>query len=261
LCTEAISVQTRILAFHRQQAATQPSTRHNARPSDAQPVEHPLGAAKLALGFMTSLGGGLLIFLIAAGHVGNEWDGRTIKSLLSQEGRRTRVLGAKVASVWVAAVAILALDWVVLAAASVILKAQYPLAGPGLSWSSAWTAIAADAARAPFVMAVFALLGVAAAVTMRNALGAFALAGGVTIASLTAAGNFPAVAPWTIAYWVSGWMQFRSHGYVIYHFWVDGFPASVRSPGALVGFVGLLAVAGVVATAAAMLLRRMDVTV
>jgi hypothetical protein len=35
-------------------------------------------------------------------------------------------------------------------------RAAYPLPGPGLSWSGAWSAVAADAARAPLIMAVFA---------------------------------------------------------------------------------------------------------
>jgi len=119
-----------------------------------------------------------------------------------------------------------------------LLKAAYPLSGPSLSWSSAWSTVAADAARAPVILAVFVVLGVGAVVILRNALGAFALAAGFVAASLLAAGNFSAVAPWTLTYWVSGWMQFRSHGYVIYHFWVDGFPASIHNPGVVAGLIG-----------------------
>jgi ABC-type transport system involved in multi-copper enzyme maturation permease subunit len=260
LCDQAVSVQTQINAYHRQLAATSPSTRHNGRPSDALPVEHPLAAGKIAIGFMASLGGALLVLLLAAGHMGGEWDRRTIKTLLCQDGTRWRVVVAKIASLWIAAVAILIVDWVVLAVASPVLRAAYPLPGAGLSWSAAWTSVAADVARAPMIIAVYAVLGVAASVIIRNSLGAFALAGGLLIGSLAAAGNFSAVAPWTLAYWVSGWMQFRSHGYVIYHFWVDGFPASVRSPGALSGFVALLGTIAAVVTVAVVVFRRADVT-
>jgi ABC-type transport system involved in multi-copper enzyme maturation permease subunit len=203
----------------------------------------------------------LLILLLGSGHVGNEWDQRTMKTVLCQDGRRWRILSAKVASLWLAALAILILDWMVLAALSPVLKATYPLSGTGLSWSAAWSTVAADAARAPVVIAVFAMVGVAAPVILRNALGAFALAAGVVVASLAAAGNFSALAPWTLAYWVSGWMQFRSHGYVIYHFWVDGYPASVHAPGALTGFIGLLVASAVVAASAVALFRRADVSV
>jgi hypothetical protein len=107
---------------------------------------------------------------------------------------------------------------------------------------------------------VFALLGLTASVIVRNALGAFALASTVLIASLAAAGNFAAVAPWTLAYWVSGWMQFRSHGYVIYHFWVDGFPGSVHPPGTLSGFIGLVGVVAAAALTAFAVFQHTDVT-
>jgi ABC-type transport system involved in multi-copper enzyme maturation permease subunit len=260
LCDRAVAVQEQIQAFQQQQAKVKPETRHTARPSDALPVEHPLSAGKLAVGFMASLPGALLVFLLAAGHVGNEWNGRTIKALLCQDGRRWRVFAAKVASLWAAAIAILIVDWVALAALSPVLKAACPLPGQALSWSSAWSAVAADAARAPVIIAVFALLGAAAAVLIRNTLGAFVLAGGVVLTSLLAAGNFAAVAPWTLTYWVAGWMQFRSHGYVIYHFWVDGFPASVHSPGALTGSIGLLGVIAASAIAGLVVFQRADIT-
>lgn len=260
LCDRALAVQEDIRTFQHQQALAKPETRHNARPTDALPVEHPLSAGKLAAGFMASLPGALLIFLLAAGHVGNEWNGRTIKMALCQDGRRWRLYAAKVASLWVVAVGLLILDWALLAAVSPALKAAYPLPGPGLSWSAAWSSVATDAARAPVVMAVFAVLGTAAAVIVRNALGAFAVAGSFVLASLLAAGNISALAPWTLAYWVSGWMQFRSHGFVIYHFWVDGFPGSVRSPGTLTASVGLLGVMAVLSAVAVLIFRRVDIT-
>jgi ABC-type transport system involved in multi-copper enzyme maturation permease subunit len=261
LCDEAVSVQVKINTYHRRQAAAEPSTRHNGRPSDALPVEQPLGAGKIALGFMASLGGAMLVLLLAAGHVGSEWDHRTMKTVLCQDGTRWRILATKVASLWIAALAILALDWMVLAAASPILKANYPLSGPGLSWSAAWSTVAADAARAPLIIAVFALVGVAASVIVRNALGAFALAAGFVVASLSVAGNFSACAPWTLAYWVSGWMQYRSHGFVIYHFWVDGFPATVHPPSVLAGSIGLLGMIAVIATSGVVVFRRADITI
>jgi len=261
LCDRAVLVQQQIDAYQRQRLAALPSTRHNARPGDASPVEQPLGAAKLALGFMASLPGALVVMLLAAGHVGDEWTDRTIKAVLCQEGRRWRVLAAKLISLWGAALALTLLEWSVLAAASPALAALYPLPGRGLSWSAAWASMAADAARAPLVMALFVLLGVTAAVLVRNALGGFALAAGALVASLALAGNVPAVAPWTAAYWVSGWMQFHSHGFVIYHFWVDGYPSSVGRPGALVGGAGLLGLMVLAAAVAVAVFRRADVTV
>ena len=202
-----------------------------------------------------------MILLLAAGHVANEWNGRTMKTVLTQEGRRWRVLAAKAASLWLAAMAIVAVDWIALALLSPILKAAYPLGHPGLSWSAALSAVAADAARAPLVIAVFATLGVAAAVVVRNTIGAFAIASGILVASITGAGNLAAVAPWTLAWWVSGWMRFRSHGYVIYHFWVDAFPGHASHPGYVSGLIGVAGAIVVLAAVAVGVFRRVNIRV
>jgi ABC-type transport system involved in multi-copper enzyme maturation permease subunit len=261
LCHRAVAVQEQIDAYRLQQAAAAPDSRHDAHAQDALPVEQPLAAGKLAVGFMASLPGALLILLLAAGHVANEWNGRTMKTVLTQEGRRWRVLAAKAASLWLGAMAMVAVDWIALALLSPILKAAYPLAHGGLSWSAAFSAVAADAARAPLVIAAFATLGVAAAVVVRNTIGAFAVASGVLVASITAAGNLAAVAPWTLAWWVSGWMRFRSHGYVIYHFWVDAFPGHTNHPGYVAGLIGVAgAMVGLAAVAVAVF-RRVDIRV
>jgi ABC-type transport system involved in multi-copper enzyme maturation permease subunit len=209
---------------------------------------------------MASLGGALLIILLATSHLGNEWDRRTLKTLLTQTGTRWKVLAAKTASIWIAAIAVTAIDWATLAAVSPLLKSAYPLPGPGLSWSDAWSAVAAESARAPLVLAIYALLGLAAAVLVRGALGAFALAAGLLVASLAAAGNVAAIAPWTPAYWVSGWMGFHSHGYVIYHFWVDGFPAGVTPPTVLAGVVGLGGLTLLVTLISTVVFGRTDIT-
>jgi len=259
LCNRAVAVQEQIDAYRLRQATAAPDSRHNANPQDALPVEQPLAAGKLAVGFMASLPGALLVLLLAAGHVANEWNGRTMKTVLTQEGRRWRVLAAKAASLWIVAMAMLAVDWIALALLSPILKAAYPLGHPGSSWSAAWSAVAVDAARAPLVIATFVALGVAAAVVVRNTIGAFAVASGILVASITGAGNLAAVAPWTLAWWVSGWMRFRSHGYVIYHFWVDAFPGHASPPGYISGLLGLAGAIVVLAVVAVGVFRRANI--
>lgn len=258
LCEQAIAVQQQITALREQQAKGKPESRHSRQQSDALPVEHPLGAGKLPAGFMASLPGALLILLLAGGHVGNEWNGKTIKCLLCQEGRRWRILAAKVVTLWSAGLALLAVDWAVLAALSPLWKATYPLSDPGLSWSGAWTAMAADVARAPLVIAVFAVLGVVAAVIVRNGLGAFVLGAAALVASLMAAG-FSAASPWTLTWWVSGWMRFHSRGFVVYHFWLDAFPSGGH-PAYVTGILGLVGAIVVMATAAFAVFQRADIT-
>ena len=154
---------------------------------------------------------------------------------------------------------ILVVDWVALALLSPILKAAYPLGTRGLSWSSAWTAVAADAARAPLVLAAFTVLGVTAAILIRNTIGAFAAALGIVVVSLAGAGNLAAVAPWTMTWWVSGWMQFRSHGYVVYHYWVDSFPGNAGSPGFVAGTLGVTGSIVVLGAVAVGIFRRAEV--
>ena len=259
LCDRAVTVQEQIDAYRLQQAAAAPDSRHNAHPEDALPVEQPLAAGKLAAGFMASLPGAVLLLLLAAGHVANEWSGRTMKTVLTQEGRRGRVLAAKATSLWIAGLVMLAVDWLALALLSPILQAAYPLGVPGLSWSAAWSAVAADVARAPLVIAVFALLGVAAGVVVPNTIGAFAVASGLLVASIAGAGNLAVVSPWTLAWWVSGWMRFRSHGYVIYHFWVDAFPGHSGPPGYRVGLLGVAGSIAVLGALAVSVFRRVDV--
>ena len=260
LCNRAAAVQEQIDAFRIQQAGPAPDTRHNAHPSDALPVQQPLaawGSWQPALWCPSQ--GRLLILLLAAGHMANEWNGRTMKVVLTQEGRGWRVIAAKAASLWIVAIGVLVVDWVALALFSPILKAAYPLGTRGLSWSAAWTAVAADAARAPLVLAAFTVLGVTAAVLIRNTIGAFAAALGILVVSLAAAGNLAAVAPWTITWWVSGWMQFRSHGYVVYHYWVDSFPGNAGSPGFVAGTLGVIGSTVVLGAIAVGIFRRAEV--
>jgi hypothetical protein len=59
----------------------------------------------VAAGMLASVPGLMLIALIAGGHWGGEWSLRTIRQLLSREGRRRRVLAAKWLSIWAAGVA------------------------------------------------------------------------------------------------------------------------------------------------------------
>src|ERR1700730_9253835 len=55
----------------------------------------PVAAGAEAAGLMASLPGALVIALLAGGHVGGEWSGRTLKNVLTQCGHRWRVLAAK----------------------------------------------------------------------------------------------------------------------------------------------------------------------
>lgn len=215
----------------------------------ARALQHPLGDGTLVAGMLASMPGAMALLLLAAGHVGNEWSGRTIKQVLAQEGRRWRVLLAKLVSLWLAGVGLLLATWAVLALLS-LWFGQYEL-GPRLSMAAAWNAAGLQFARALLVLAAFAVVGVLAAVVTRNTLGSFVLAIAFVVGSLMAA-NYPATVRGTLSYWVAGWMGFRVGETVPFYLWPGSFPDAVPPPShraGLYGLVGLVVVGGLLAVA------------
>ena len=79
-------------------------------------LEQPGAVGQVAAGMLASLPGLLLVALISGGHWGGEWGSRTIRVLLTREGRRTKVLLAKWLTVWAAGVWTMIACWAVLAA-------------------------------------------------------------------------------------------------------------------------------------------------
>jgi ABC-type transport system involved in multi-copper enzyme maturation permease subunit len=226
---------------------------------DSKTVAGPIGAGTVAAGMMASLFGCVAIFLMAGGHMGNEWSGRTIKAVLTQEGRRWRVLAGKVASLWLLGVALMVVLWIALAIVAWVLSAVYPIPGPGPSAADAFAKSLPVFARALLVLLAFAALGALAAVVTRNTLGSFFLAFAVVIASLILAG-FKASARFTPAYWVTGWMGFGDNGTIPNNVWRNSF-YPVKYPSHTVGLIGLVAMLAVCATLAWLRVERSDIKV
>src|SRR6266568_4847190 len=93
---------------------------------------------------------------------GGEWGSRTIRQLLSKQGRRTRVLTAKWLTIWAAGVAAMVCCWLVLAAAAPVIAAA---AGLPAAHASAWAGLGSSASaigRAVVVLGLFAVVGTAA---------------------------------------------------------------------------------------------------
>src|SRR5204862_7274841 len=120
---------------------------------------------------------------LAAGHVGNEWGGKTIKQVFVQEGRRWRVLLARLVSLWLLGVVLLVVLWAALAMLAPVFASAYHLGVPGVSWSAALGLSLHVGWRSLLVLAAFAALGVLSAVVTRNTLGAFFLAFAFVISS------------------------------------------------------------------------------
>lgn len=224
-------------------------------------LESPLGIGKAAADEMASLVGAVVMLFLAGAHVAGEWSGRTLKSVLTAESRRGRVLVAKVASMWVAGVAVLAGLWLLLAAFTLFLAREWPIPGrPGPA--AALRMAGPDLVRATLVIAVFAVLGLCAAVLTRSVLGTV-LAGVLVLGIAMELGNIASLARFSPSYWVDGWMGFRppGSGLAPLAMWNTGIPAGVPPAGVAPGVLGLAAFVAVLAAISWARFRRTDVTV
>jgi hypothetical protein len=205
---------------------------------------HPLAAGAEAAGLMASLPGALAIALLAGGHAGGEWSGRTLKNLLVQQGRRWRVLGAKLVSLWIAGVGLLAACWAALAVAGPVLVRVGHLPDPHQSLGAAASWAGAQVGRSLLVLAVFGMFGLLAAVLTRTTIGTTAATAGAFVVMLAVAA-LPGGGAWTPATWVQGWMGFPAGEASITalpsNFWSRFIDASGAAPGHLLGLAGLLA--------------------
>lgn len=237
----------------------------------ASAIQDPLGVGYLAAGMMASLVGAVAMLLLAAGHVGNEWSGRTIKQVFVEEGRRWRVLLAKLVSLWMVGVALLIVLWAALAALAPVFASTYHLGVPGVSAGTALKISLPVVWRSLLVLAAFAALGTLCAVVTRNTLGAFFLGFAFVIASQLLAG-YRVVGRWTLAQHVAGWMGFHPSDIVLNHIWRDDFSTvergtgfilrvNPRFPSHVVGLVGLLVTIGVCMGLAWLRIERSDVKV
>jgi ABC-type transport system involved in multi-copper enzyme maturation permease subunit len=230
-----------------------------AQVTRAKAFAGPVGSGAMAAGLLASIFGAVAILMLAAGHVGNEWSGRTIKQVFTQEGRRWRVLAAKIVSLWLAAVGLLLVTWVGLIIVGQAALAWANLTGPGPTLSAAVRMTVPVVTRAFLVFLVFTALGVAAAVVTRNTLGSFFLGFAVVIASLILTGSKAAV-KYTLGYWVAGWMGFHNNGYIMNNVWTTNF-YPLAFPKHSVGLVGLLIFTSACIAIALLRVQRSDVKV
>jgi ABC-type transport system involved in multi-copper enzyme maturation permease subunit len=223
-------------------------------------MQHPLAIGALVAGMLASVPGALVLLLLAAGHVGNEWSGHTIKQVLTQEGRRWRVLAAKLASLWLVAAGLLLVAWAALAPLTLVFRA-YQVGGSALSTQEAWKLAGPLLVRSLLVLAAFVVVGVLASLVTRNTLGGLALGLAFVIGSLVL-GNYAVMTRGTLSYWVAGWMGFRvdetgapQGPYV----WVGSFPQQVPYPSRQAGLYGLAGLLVIGVTLALVRMVRSDV--
>lgn len=223
----------------------------------------PVAAGAEAAGLMASLPGAFVLSLLAGGHVGGEWSGHTLKNVLTRCGHRWRVLAAKLVSLWLAGITVTAACWAALAVAGPLIARADHLPDPHESLAEAAGRAGAQAGRALLVLAVFAAIGVLAAVLTRGTVGTVMTAAG-TVLLMLAVAAVPAAARWTPATWVQGWMGFAAGLGSITplpdNFWSRFIPDTGSAPGAATGLAGLAATLAVCAAVAVAVFRRSDVS-
>lgn len=248
-------------------ARWQAAARARLRQIEAEPVQvagqlAPAAAGAEAAGLIASLPGALAIALLAGAHVGGEWSGRTMKSLLTQHGRRWQVLVAKLVSLWLAGLGLIAACWLALALAGPVLAGVNHLPGPHQTVIHGLSLSGSQVARALLVLAVFAVIGLLAAVITRGTVGTIAATAGAVIAMLAVAA-LPGAGPWTPATWVASWMGFPAGlGSVTAlpaNFW-SRFLGTGAPPGQVAGFAGLAGLVMAGLAIAERIFRRADIS-
>jgi ABC-2 family transporter protein len=233
----------------------------SAEPAQVAAQLNPLAAGAEAAGLMASLPGALALALLAGAHIGGEWSGRTMKNLLAQQGRRWRVLAAKLVSLWLAGIGLIAVCWVALAAAGPVLVRVDHLPATHESAAHALSLAGSQAARGLLVLAAFAGIGLLAAVATRGTIGTTAATAGAVIAMLIAT-SLPALGRWTPATWVQAWMGFPAGQASVTslptNFW-SRFISAGGAPGHVAGLVGVASLLAVCLAAAAALFRGQDI--
>ena len=248
-------------------ARAQARVRARLRQIDAGPRQvagqlTPAAAGAEAAGLVASLPGALAMALLSGAHVGGEWSGRTMKSLLTQHGRRWQVLAAKLACLWLAGVGLMAACWAALAVAGPVLARLNHLPDPRQTAGQGLGLAGSQAARALLVLAAFAVIGLLAAVITRGTIGTTATMAGVVIAMLAVA-SLPAAGRWTPATWVQGWMGFpaglASITALPTNFWSRFIGAGGAPPAHLYGLTGLAALIIAGFAVAEGIFRRADI--
>jgi ABC-type transport system involved in multi-copper enzyme maturation permease subunit len=211
-------------------------------------LTQPGEVGHVAAGMLASLPGLVLIALVAGGHWGGEWGLRTIRQLLSRQGRRGRVLAAKWLTIWFAGVATMLGCWIVLALTGPLIAGSAGLpAAPAALWAGLGSSAAATG-RAALVLGLFAAVAVAAGTIGRGQLATTALTAGVFVLALLLAG-IASVGRLSPASFVQAWMSFPVNGYLPTSFW-SRFSGSSQHLGQITGLAGMAVTAAVAGIAA-----------
>ena len=244
--------------FLAEQQKTQPvmSQVHAAQVRDVRTalvLRSPIGAPLLVAGMLASLPGAMAVALLVSGHVAGEWSGRTLKVLLGQDGRRSRLLLAKLVSGWLACGGVLVVAALASLAVGPVLGAMFPFDASDVPHDVDVGFVAAQLATAWLAVAFYAAVATLGAVLTRNPLGSFFVSVAVLVVSFTV-GGLPGLAPLTPTTWIADAMSFT----------VDSptphlFTGAVAGTPPMIAAAMLALAATAVVTVAALCFERADV--
>jgi ABC-type transport system involved in multi-copper enzyme maturation permease subunit len=250
VCAQAATAQCRQVIAHAHAAG-------RAAAVQASLLTRPGEIGHVAAGMLASVPGLLLIALVAGGHWGGEWGYRTIRQLLSREGRRTRVLMAKWLTIWATGIVALLCCWLVLLLAAPLIAAA---AGLPTVHAAVWAGLsssASDVGRAIVVLGMFAAVGTAAGTIGRGQLATTAITAGSLLLALLLSG-ITSIGKISPASYVQAWMNFGPAGYLPTNFW-SRFVSSGTQLGDVAGLLGVV-LTGLVAAVIARWRFAADVT-
>ncbi|MFI9386123.1 hypothetical protein [Kutzneria sp. NPDC052558] len=214
-----------------------------------------IGAPLLVAGLLASLPGAVVVGLLVSGHVSGEWSGRTLKVLLGQDGRRLRLLLAKLASAWLASGTVLVVAVLASLAVGPILGALFPFDGGSVPHDVGVGFVFGQLATAWLVIAFYMALATLGAVLTRNPLGSFFVFVAVLVASFSV-GAVPGLAGAAPTSWVADAMGFTADSPTPHL-----FAGSTTGTAPVIAVVELAVVSAAAVATAAARFRRADVVV
>jgi hypothetical protein len=223
-------------------------------------TQDPVGALGVVAGWMASLLGLAVVAGLAAVLVANEWGQGTARVILARRPSRWRYGLTKTAAVWSAAVALLVVEWLLLAAAGPVLSRVYHVA-PASDALNPRHFACIQFVRALLPLGVFAAVSTAFGLLLRSPLASFIATMLVGLAAVASSAVRSALS-FSPGYWLGSWMQFDPRGTWRDHLWPSSFPLGggldpvPQDPG--LGFAGLSVSIAVVLAVGLTWFRRRD---
>lgn len=221
-------------------------------------AQNPVGAGAQAGGAMASLLGFVVVIILAAGHIGGEWSGKTLRNVSLQEPSRVRILCLKALSLWLASVGITVAVWIALAALGIAYRLAAPLDPNGVPGFHATDGLLA-LGKAVLVLAVYWVFGTTLAVLTRGVIGTLTAGLAVGVGSLMLGYVFTWASHHEFIYWVTGVMGYtKPEMSGTGNYWLTTFAIHADDASLLGGALGMAILCSACAAVASVTFKRSD---